>query len=363
MHLGARGMSWLALVVVGATAAGAWAQSAGPTLATRIMSADRQWSASERERARQYIDQFANQLRNAAATADITQARQKLIEPLQSPGATSVAKDQYSAIAATAIEPAMQRDNALARLSTTIVAGSLFGGHAIDMVTDAMTDQSVAVRYWAFKAAEQMVRQTLDDRPVLTEQQQDQLLQGAIRVVGQVGSGDVREQMYMMMAQINSPASRTALMEAMEARLEVYASDGLSEGLRAERTGISRLYRTMLEAQIQGRASREQIKLFVRVATRYLKLIADASADGIAPAQQPICTELVDAINLTLQWGMGVFDPAFSAATAPRLREPFVSGVAQGRTAEFRLNVEAWVDLVAEATGLSRDQLTLPAPE
>jgi len=362
MQIDARWTRWLAVVMVGVAIGSAHAQTNPPTISNSIMTADRQWRASERQAVQEYVDYYAQRLNRANDTQVISNARQNLVSRIQTPGATPIAKDQYSAIVANAIAPAMQRKSALARLSGTIVAGSLFGGHAVDMVAEAMQDESPAVRYWAFKAAGQMAQQEFQEQPVLEPDDRRRLLQAARGVVKNVKSGDVREQMYDMLARLQLTESRVLLMEAMEERLGHYVKSGLDEGLRAERTGFRRLYLPLVEAQVQGRADQDEIRMLVRVTSKYLRLIGAEADEGISPEVQPVCLELLTQLQSTLGWGIKVFNADFKSDDMPKLRDSFKAG-ADGQFAQFRLNVEEWVARVKKATGLTKDELALPKPE
>ncbi len=361
MRTGFQTLGWLAMVVVIACAGTALAQA--PSLDSAVMRKNGRWSADEREQVRRYIDYHAGSLSESDLTAVIADARQRLLGPLQTPGATPTGKDQYSAMAATAIEPALDRESELVRLNATIVAGSLFGGHAVDLVADAMDDDSVAVQYWAFKAGAQVLGQRYEDQPVVDEADRRRLLRAAMAVLPQLESPDVRERAYDMLAQLNLPEARRALMQAMESRLSHYMANGLSQGLRAERTGFRRLYRTLLEAQLQGQANEQEVRTLLRVGTKYLRLLGTKAADGIDLSLGPVCLELVDALDPTLKWATGVFDPGFRSANAPNLRDTFAAGPGSGQEpyVEFRLNVEAWVDIVRKAANFTPADMALPS--
>jgi len=361
MRNDARCPGWLVVGVVLSMISPVLAQS-GPALDDAIMRLDGRWNSEQRRQAERYIQAYARQLNAADVPQTLADARQSLIAKLQTPGATTTAKDQYSAIAATAIEPAVGRDNSpLARLNAMIVAGSLFGGHAINLVVDAMDDPSVAVQYWAFKAAAQMAGQQIGEQRILSEKPRRQLLDAATDALAadRVRTTDVRDKAYDVLAQLDLPEAHEQLIMAMDARLAHYVNTGLDDSLRAERTGFRRLYRSLLEAQIQQRADEQQIRQLLQLATRYLRLIGAKAADGIPTDAQPVCVELVDQLERTLNWAAKVFDEGLSSDTTPKLRDPFVAGRGN-QYAEFRLNAEAWVNLVRRVANFAPGDLALP---
>jgi len=342
----------LSIVIVGlggltSTAAGQQLLPSGITATTEPFTGPQVAAVED------YADQWAGQLIAGQSPTAISTARKRLLEPMQRPGATAVFKAQYSARLVTALNPGVASDNVLVRLNVMIVAAAMTDGYGLDLARRAMTDEATAVRYWAAKAAADAL--AADDDQGVSESRRQAIAEAIIPLVPDEKAGDVREQYFIALAEADTRDSRAALMQAMDNRVTDYVARGLSEDLSAEATGLRRLYRSLLEANLQGRANESEVRRLVQVTAKYLQVIRDAmEGTPLDGAMTAIVQDLVTTAEATLNWGLKVFDG--SATRGPALVEP----LQQEDKIQFLFNVGEWVDrIVRSPIGLSAEELNI----
>jgi len=239
------------------------------------------------------------------------------------------------------------------RLNTMIVAASMTGGAGLDLAREGMTDPAVAVRYWAAKAAADAL--TVDEGETVPDAARQRIAEAIVPIVPNEKAGKVREQYFIALAEADTPESRAALMEAMDNRVADYAAGGLSGDLSAEANGLRRLYRSLLEAKLEGADNDAEIRRLVAITARYLQVIRDAMTDRqLDDGLTAIVQDLVTTAETILNWGLGVFNP--SAGKGPTLIEPFR---ADDKT-QFLFNVGEWIDRLRRSRiGLTAEDLSI----
>lgn len=331
--------------------------SAQEILSGDLMRVNGPFSGEQRQSVEAYLDHWGKQLIGAQDVTQIAEARRKLIDPLTQAGISEPFKTQYSALAVPKISEGVTSKNFMVRLNTLIIIGNLSGGAGVEQMSMGLRDENAAVRYWAAKAIAESLG-TANGAAVMTADQRNRIQKAIGEKLATEPSADVLEQMYDALASLNTSESRRALVDAMNSRASWFAQNGLGVGLQAERTGLRRIYRVMLEAQIEGKADPALIKNLAAVCDKYLQLISRAvEKQQLADAQQAVAQEIVEVAHPALNWAVRVFDPA--ARPGPELTDAFRNGTSD-KYVQFRLNVLQWANVLKSGKiALTDDQLKL----
>jgi len=329
--------------------------SAQEILSGDLMRVTGPFSGEQRQSVEAYLDHWGRQLIGAQEVAQIAEARRKLIDPLTQAGISDPFKTQYSALVVPKISEGVTSKNFMVRLNTLIVIGHLSGGAGVEQMSMGLRDENAAVRYWAAKAIAESLG-VANGAAVMTADQRSRIQKAIGEKLATEPSADVLEQMYDAMASLNTPESRKALVDAMNSRASYFAQNGLGVGLQAERTGLRRIYRVMLEAQIEGKADPVLIKNLAVVCDKYLQIISRAvEKRQLADAQLAVTQEIVEVAHPALNWAVKVFDPA--AQPGPELTDAFRNGTSD-QYVQFRLNVLQWANVLKSGKiALTDDQL------
>lgn len=351
---------WLLAVFAAAPAV---AQDGPGSLPQDIVTTTRPFSQEQKRIVNAYVGFWADRLVNAERGGGVAQGRRALLEPFTRPGATATFKDQYSALLITPIKPGATAERVIIRLNTMILVANSYGAYGVDLAAGRLDDKSPAVRYWAAAAIAEAVNGAAERQGLPTARQR-QLFRAIRGVLTNESACDVREKLYQAMAAMDIAEAQAALLEALDERADVYAREGLTACLRAERQGLKTLRLVLIEKYIAAgdqqqklRAARQQLRELSIVSYRYVALVARAiTEEGLADDTKAIAGDLVGLVQLVLRETVNAYNG--QGAAKPNFVEPFEND----RPLQFKLAVLDWVDVLkAEPMSVPAERLNLPA--
>jgi len=350
----------LALAVLMSVALHATDAQVVSNLPSSITTADGQLDGGQTEQVNRYIAAWALSENDTPTT--ISAKRKKLREPLLRPGSSPSFKAQYSARVATALEPVMRSDRELIRLNAMIVVASLQDSNGLDLARRGVGDKSAAVRFWAAKSLVAIVKHTPRGEPVLSEPDRVSVLRAIAPVVNKEDSADIRQQMYIVLAQLDLADARATLLQAFNSWVRKYVDADASADLRAESRGIGQLSGVLFKAFVRNRDGnvnpiKAELKALAMVGYQYAQLIArdidKLRADDEALA---VARDMVSTIERLLNQTRQAYDS--SSQSGPAISKL----LSDGKYAEFAWQVGEWKD---KLTGppLSIPENLLPLPQ
>jgi hypothetical protein len=337
---------WLSVVVQPAAAQ-------VPSLPTGITATQTPFTPEQRDAATAFWRYWSEQMTTATNDQQIATARQTLARPLSQPGVTEVFREQYASIGISQLADVLADDAPMTRMNGLIVLAALRQPAGLELALNHLQDEHVGVRYWAGSAASQsLLGDRLAATPLNAEQREAarQALGAALQDEKQ---GPVRGTMYVALERLNTNQARKTLLDALDARLAHYMTNGVTMGLEAEVDAFEQLRVALSATRIK---SDEVKKHLITVAARYLQLAKHAvETDQINDHTYLPLRNLVTYAELILGRGVGDFDPS---GPRPPLAEPFKAR----EFTKFRLNVTDWVTLLTQLkTQIPREDLQLPA--
>lgn len=279
----------LGLITAAASSAIAQAEARIPS----DVIASNQLSGEERQRVARYVTHWAGLL-IASDDAQVTEARQRLVEPLRSPlGPSAEFLESYVEPLAPALAQALGAEPWFSRLNAMIVVANMPPEPALALIRQGVADENPAVRYWAMKSVARIA-----ERHGWSQAEQGELLEvltGLLRgeptslVVGQV-----------MVSLVNLEA-RDAMGQTLEALNHRAAAHHAEPGrpLGPEHTGLEQLFVRLVAAD-EAEPRTHELRELARTSYRYMRLAARALDEGLvaeshAPAYRSIIT-LADRI-------------------------------------------------------------------
>jgi len=207
------------------------------------------FSDTQRQAITGYISRWGGLLQEATTNqqvsdTQISEARQKLLGPLRTPGATDFFKKRYSAQVSQTISGLLDADRLIVRLNAIIVVTRLTDPSAVALAEDE-------------------------------------------------DSTEVLQQVMLAMGAMNLPSALDRLLDLLDARLRWHV-DRPYEPYLAEAAGLRSVYQSLLRTPAANPA---QIRKLAQVAHRYMNLISRNLAEAADKAQaegteNPISREL-----------------------------------------------------------------------
>lgn len=335
---------------------------AQPTLPNTIISTTSELTQSQQQQVDEYVSYYASTLAQADSRKVVTDARRLLIEPMRRPGATPIFQDAYSAIAGPKLAPAVGHDDPFVRHNAMVVVTELTAGHGVPLISQAIGDSDLAVRYDAAKAASVA---TASPVQVMGPIEQTELARALVPALKNEQSLVILAELYQALGGMLEPTAREALLDRLESRAHEQAKSLDVDAMLAELKGLMRFNRQLWVMAIRARKADDparldevlqEVKASARVSALYLQLISAAISGGIVGDND--YPEMVQAVRL-LEENLNFAVKRFNreAQTGPALFEPLDAG----RVAEFRLNVADWVGSDAKPGHLTSSSIAIPA--
>lgn len=358
--------AWACAALLTLSAAGR-AQDRVDSLPSGVTGTNEAFDAAQSDAVNRYIRGWADRLLVPDDPEAVAEARAKLLEPLNLPGATGSFKDQYSAELITGIRAGATSESLAVRLNTMILIARSTGAYGLDLAGGALRDASPAVRYWAARA----VADAIDggpNQPSVSRAEQRQLHQRLSAAVAAESTCEIREQLYRALAAMQIPAARQTVSEALMERTDFYARRGVGACLRAEKTGMNKLYSRIISEYVQvqddprradrARALRQQLRRLSIIAYRYVALVGRAMrGESMSDDARVIAREVVTSAQVILTEALSAFDAGEQAG--PNLNDAYN----EGELVQFAWAINEWKPALRKALDIPKDELELPAPD
>ncbi len=277
-------LAWFVGLLAAALAGPATAQDRIPQDAIVAQTA---FNDTQRQAITAYVSRWAGVLNEATTNeqvfdTQVSDARQKLLSPIRTPGATDFFKKRYSVAVSEAIAPLLDADRLIVRLNVMIVVTKLTDDGAIALAEKGIKDPSPSVRYWAAKATIS-IAETVDSQgnPILDVKGRLAMLRALEEVGTTEESTEVLQQVMLAMSAMNVPSAIDRVLDLLDARLKWHV-DRPYEPYLAESAGLRAVYQTLLRAPAPNPA---QIRKLAHVSHRYMNLISRNLADAADKAQ------------------------------------------------------------------------------
>lgn len=231
---------------------------------------------------RQYVHRWGGVFTEAmtneqVSDVQVAEAREQLLSPLRTPGATDFFKRRYSTAVTELISPLMDGDRLIVRLNAMIVATRLTDHSAGPLAEKGIADPSPSVRYWAAKAIASLVEaEDSAGEPILDVADRLALLRTLEEVGVTEDSAEVLQQVMLAMAATGVPSAKERLLDLLGARLAWHV-DRPYEPYLAESSGLRAVYQSLLRTRASDTA---HIRQLAAIAHRYMNLISRSLAEA-----------------------------------------------------------------------------------
>lgn len=251
------------------------------------------------------LDEFANfwiqQMLNSL-DPQVSDARDKLVSPLNHPSAGKVFKSAYSSTLIHLLPQLLASDRMLVRFNAMLCVASLEDKAAIDLIdpgpedNKGLSDTNPAIRYLAAQSAGKLGKK-LDDA--------DQLRILAMLQLRFINESDqvVVEQLLGSMSQLTISQARPAMLKALNMHVDVHNRNPTIT-LKADRDALVALLTELVTEHTNGKAIDFAIrKQFAIVACRFMVHCASALAgEDVHKSLEPQYTSMIENCEKILRW-------------------------------------------------------------
>ncbi len=348
-----RALSLVAVLLLGVTA------TAQERIPQSVITATGVMSQADKDAVASYLNRWAGVFKEAVTNEQISdsaisEARDRLVTPVGTPGATDLFKGYYSRSTAQQLTPLLKDKRLIVRLNAMIVATRLTDASAIDMGRAGLADESPAVRYWAAKAISNLSKAVNSaGEPILDTRLKLQLLRELADAGANEDSSEVLLQLFEGMAGMDLPSAPDRVMDLLGARLRFHV-DRPYEPYLAESAGLRATYRQLLERSTRGNIDPAHVRKLAAVAHRYLNLISnnladakeaarpDGSGNPVTPQLEADHRAMLELCDFALQF---CHEQSKSTATKPKSLDSMIA-FRQWREIH-RVVVEDWGKILA----------------
>lgn len=271
---------------------------AAPARAQVDIGQDVKIAASLTAEQAQQVDQYVGEQMNGIISGNpdrVVDGRQKLLSQFRTPGASDAFLNAMSNAVMKSMKEAVEHEELLVRLNAMIVATRLTTPEAIDVLRDALKDDSAAVRFWGAKALRDLV-----ERTELPRNRQMDILQTIEPLIVPEAQVPVVKVHFQTLAEMDIPEARKTLINMLNLRASFHVARPNQPHIATEE-GLRQAYLKLATDTGNIRAERKEL---VRAAYRYLDLISKQLADGDVMADNVANHgEMVNVTYTVLNWG------------------------------------------------------------
>lgn len=287
-----------------------------------------------------YIDGWTELLMSDDAQ-QVTEARQRLLEPLRAGTPSDAFVQHYSPEVANRVAAALDHEQPITRVNAMIVVARLNSSDAMPLIEQAMTDENAAVRYWAVKAIQSITFSN------------DQTRQLVGRLVAHIeGEPEVQviEQTLLALVRLDLTDARQQGLALLNERVDEHLAEP-SLSLQAEHSTLRGVYQHLAATPDP---TEEELRQLARTALRYQDLASQQlAADEVSNDVRDSYERVLQLCNAALRFSAD----SLGVNNVPTSIDSLVN---RGDWAGIQRNVEAWRTLLQQAPfNFSADDLTL----
>lgn len=278
--------------------------AAQPSISQDTASADPPLSTAQVGQIDAFVGYWLNDLSGAQTTDDVRRARNQIISQITLPQTSEAFRAAYTGSLVRQVDPLLTGAPLVVRLNVMIVLSRSGRLEVLPVAATALGDQSSAVRYWAAKTIEEIVRGISPSAPPLDEQQRQALLTALQQAVEAEREPAALAQMFSAMASLGEV---DRVIESLDRRLPGHVVDRDALML-PERRAMEQLYVELVrQLADQGPIATEQsISRLARIALLYLAVSATQLDEAPALSGELIDdkTRMVEQSDLVLRWAV-----------------------------------------------------------
>lgn len=256
-----------------------------PQLPVSILGAE-SLDADQRQQITAFADFHLQRMLNAEDLSDISDARQRLLDPLRNRSMTQPPAHTTLSDAVAQRLPAIVPQNSIfLRINTLLLAGELSSGidDALPLITDSLTHQHPGVRYRAAKSVVQISQNHNDanGENTLDPQVQQALLDALAEPMAAETSDMVLEQMYQAAGSLTVEEARQLLFNVLARRVDSTYTGGIHRGLEADRRGLGSLRESLMYDAAANRNIDQSLRQLTATAARLLDIVTAELQEGV----------------------------------------------------------------------------------
>jgi hypothetical protein len=257
----------------------------------------------------EFVRYWARQL-NAGSDDQVADARNALIDPPNRAGLSDAFRNVYSNSLNPQLVTAFASDRVLVKVNVLIVAASIADARTLRLLTAGMSDNNIAVRYWAGKAAI-----VVASRPNLPRNDKINLMNLLVGQMGNEPSGLAIKPQLVALGELNIAEANEQLLTGINQRVNQHLRTS-DTNLSPEQEALLKLYQKTVAARgtpaanpAAAAAADALVRQIGTVAYRYLvvssavldlKRVTDPARVADAEGMARLCDQILRWVRETL---------------------------------------------------------------
>jgi hypothetical protein len=290
--------------------------AAQPSLPPDVFTASPLTSAQQQQ-VQDFVAQWGGVLRGGGELTQIVDARGRLQQPLLIQTSDDF-REAYSNAIARELEPALADESLVIRLNAMIVASRLsFTPAVVDLIAQAMQDESPAVRYWAVKAVS---TNPAGGRP--NPQAVQRFLQTLDRLLQTEQSTEVLEQTYKAMIQLEGPntGALERVINSLNRRVTLHVNDP-HLSYRPEAEAMREAFARLVDENVRRGGMTELFRQLARAAGQHAAVVSrNAMNHQLTPQRAAEYHRMAEIAFHVLEETRKQFNSAVAVPSAPQVR-------------------------------------------
>lgn len=257
----------------------------------------------------EFVRYWARQL-NAGSDDQVADARNALIDPPNRAGLSDAFRNVYSNSLNPQLVTAFASDRVLVKVNVLIVAASIADARTLRLLTAGMSDNNIAVRYWAGKAAV-----VVASRPNLPRNDKINIMNLLVGQMGNEPSELAIKPQLVALGELNIPEANEQLLTGINQRVNRHLRTS-DTNLSPEQEALLKLYQKTVAARgtpaanpAAAAAADALVRQIGTVAYRYLvvssavldlKRVTDPARVADAEGMARLCDQILRWVRETL---------------------------------------------------------------
>lgn len=312
-----------------------------PQLSPTLLNAET-LDAEQRQEIEDFADFYVQRMLDSEELSDVSDARQRLIDPLRNRSMTQPpAHTALSEAVAERLGIVVDQNTVFLRINALIIAGELSSSidEVVPLLVDSLGHPHPGVRYRAAKTIAQISQSHSDEsgENTLDPQIQQALLDALAQPIANEGSDMVLEQMYEAAGSLTVEEARQVLFNVLAQRVDTTYTGGVHRGLEADRRGLDSLRESLAYDRAANREIDQPLRQLTATAARLLDIVTVELQEGeLNEELEAIAVRTVGDIEGVFDLAMTHFAPGESGRELSSLAE-------DGDYDDLRLNALEWI--------------------
>lgn len=239
-----------------------------------------------------FLNRWVGVLESANTNPDvaddaISEARDRLISPVRTPGVTDLFKFSYSRATSKKLLPLLKSERLVIRLNAMIIATRLTDESVLDLGLAGLKDEAPSVRYWAATSIGTLAKAVNSaGKDVLPTKTKLQVLRDLGDMGAEEESAEVLQKVLEAMAGMDLPSAPKRVMDLLSDRLKYHVNRPYEPYL-AETGGLFAVFKRLLDQSVRSTVDPADVRTLAGLSQRYMNLISKnlAEAKELAKAE------------------------------------------------------------------------------